>query len=166
MPRRCFFSFHFKPDASRASQVRNIGVIDGNRPAHDNDWSTIASAGDRSIRRWIDDQLEGRSCTIVLVGASTANRFWINHEIVESWNRGLGVVGIRIHGLKDLNGQMAVPGPNPFDFISHNPTRSRLSSIVKCYDPAGLDSQARYDWIAKHLSNAVEEAVAVRKNSR
>ncbi len=30
-----------------------------------------------------------RSCTVVLVGENTANRKWINHEIVESWNAGM-----------------------------------------------------------------------------
>ncbi len=28
MARRCFYSFHYKPDNARAAQVRNIGVIE------------------------------------------------------------------------------------------------------------------------------------------
>ena len=31
MARNCFYSFHYKPDNARASQVRNIGVIEGNK---------------------------------------------------------------------------------------------------------------------------------------
>jgi hypothetical protein len=32
MARKAFFSFHYKPDGSRASQVRNMGMIEGNAP--------------------------------------------------------------------------------------------------------------------------------------
>ena len=41
MARRAFYSFHYKPDASRAGQVRNIGVVEGNTPVSDNDWETV-----------------------------------------------------------------------------------------------------------------------------
>ena len=41
MARRAFYSFHYIPDNWRASQVRNMGVVDGNKPATDNDWETI-----------------------------------------------------------------------------------------------------------------------------
>ncbi len=41
MAKRCFFSFHYKPDSQRASQVRQVGTIEGNKPATNNDWETI-----------------------------------------------------------------------------------------------------------------------------
>ena len=41
MARKAFYSFHYKPDASRAGQVRNIGVVEGNTPVSDNDWETV-----------------------------------------------------------------------------------------------------------------------------
>jgi hypothetical protein len=163
MARRCFYSFHYKPDASRASQVRNMGVIDGNRPVSDNDWESVTGGGDDAIKKWINDQLFGRSCTVVLVGTNTANRKWINYEIVESWNANMGVVGIYVHGLKDLDGNTSTQGSNPFDFITHNPSKQKLSAIVKCYNPGGTTSKERYDWISKHLANAVEEAVKIRR---
>lgn len=164
MARRCFYSFHYTPDNWRASTVRNIGVIEGNQPASDNDWESIASGPNREqkIKNWIAGQMAGRTCTIVLVGAATANRKWINHEIVKSWDEGLGVVGIRIHGLKDRFGQIATLGDNPFDYITHGPTKKPLSSIVKCYNPAGATSQERYAWIVQHMANAVEEAIKIR----
>lgn len=165
MARRCFFSFHYKPDATRASQVRQIGTVEGNRPATDNDWETITNGGDAAIKKWIADQMEGKSCTIVLVGTNTANRKWINHEIVACWNAGMGVVGIYIHGLKGLNGNISTKGNNPFDYITHSGTKKKLSSIVKCYNPAGANSKARYGWICKHLENAVEEAITIRNDN-
>ncbi|MDZ3798095.1 MAG: TIR domain-containing protein [Xanthomonadales bacterium] len=165
MARKCFYSFHFRPDCWRASTVRRIGTIEGNEPTTDNAWEAISSGVDKNakIRRWIAGQLSGRTCTVVLVGAETANRKWINHEIVESWNAGIGLVGIHIHGLKNNLQQTSAMGANPFGFITHNPTRSKLSSIVKCYNPTGATSQERYDWISKHLADAVEEAIAIRK---
>jgi hypothetical protein len=165
MARRSFYSFHYKPDNWRAATVRSIGAIDGNKPATDNDWETVTKGGDDAIKRWIADQMQGRSCTVVLVGADTANRKWINYEIIKSWNDGMGVVGIYIHGLKNSEGNTSTQGSNPFDYIGYGNSGKKLSSIVKCYNPAGSNSQERYDWITKHLANAVEEAVTIRKNN-
>ena len=127
MVRKCFFSFHYKPDNSRAGQVRNIGVIEGNTPVSDNGWETVTRGGDPAIKKWIADQMNGRSCAVVLVGANTANRKWINHEIVESWNANMGVVCIRIHGLKNLDGKISKMGNNPLDYINHGETKKKLS---------------------------------------
>jgi hypothetical protein len=160
--RKCFFSFHYQPDNARASQVRNIGVIEGNRPAADNDWESVTKGGDAAIQNWIRNQMAGRTCAVVLVGSNTANRKWINHEIIKAWDGGLGVVGICIHGLKNLAGETSIKGANPFDFIGYNNTGKALSTIVKCYDPGGADSKERYNWISTYLSDAVEEAVRIR----
>jgi len=166
MARRCFYSFHYVPDCHRAAQIRQIGAIEGNRPASDNDWETVTKGGEAAIKRWIANQMTGKSCTVVLIGAATANRKWINYEIVESWNSGMGVVGIRIHGIKNLSGETSQMGQNPFDFIKHGPTGSKLSSIVKCYNPAGATSKEKYAWISQHLANAVEEAVSIRQKNQ
>jgi len=163
MARRVFYSFEYKPDCHRAAVVRQIGSIEGNRPARDNDWEAITRGGDAAIRKWIMDQLYGKSCCVVLVGSTTANRKWINYEIVSSWDKGMGVVGIYVHELKNLNSATAPQGPNPFDYITHGNSKRKLSSIVKCYNPTGIDSKAKYAWIAKHLANAVEEAIRIRK---
>ena len=106
MQRRTFFSFYYKPDASRASQVRNMGMVEGNKPVSDNDWETIWRGGDAAVEKWIAEQMHGCSCTVVLVGSNTAGRKWINYEIIKSWDEGMGVVGIHIHGLKNLDGEV------------------------------------------------------------
>jgi hypothetical protein len=162
MARRVFYSFHYKSDNWRASVVRNIGAIEGNKPASDNDWETITSGGDESIKRWIAGQMKDRSCTVVLVGTETANRKWINYEINKSWNDGMGVVGIRIHGLENSQGETSTMGSNPFDFITYDNSQQKLSSIVKCYTPAGSTSKERYRWIENHLANVIEEAIMIR----
>lgn len=165
MARKVFYSFHYQPDNWRVSTVRNIGAIEDNKPASDNAWETVTKAGDAAIKKWIADQMSGRTCTVVLIGSGTANRKWINHEIIKSWDDGLGVVGIHINGLKNSSQQTSTKGANPFDNVTHGPTKKKLSSIVKCYTPSGSTSQEKYDWIKKHLANAVEEAIKIRKDN-
>jgi Thoeris protein ThsB, TIR-like domain len=57
------------------------GVVDGNKPAHDSDWEKLAMAGEKAVQAWIDNQLIGRSGTIVAIGEATARRKWIDYEI-------------------------------------------------------------------------------------
>lgn len=161
--RNCFYSFHYEPDNWRAATVRNIGTIDGNKPTTDNNWETIKKGGDAAIKKWIADEMQGKSCIVVLVGSHTADRKWINYEIVKGWDDGKGIVGIYIHGLKDSKQETSVKGDNPFDYINYGNTGKKLSSIVKCYNPSGSTSQEKYNWIKEHLANAVEEAIAIRK---
>ena len=163
--RNCFYSFHYVPDNWRAATVRSIGAIDGNKPTSDNNWETVKKGGDAAIKKWISEQMSGKSCIVVLVGSNTAGRKWINHEIIKGWDDGKGVVGIYIHGLKDSEGKTSSKGSNPFDSIGYGNTGKKLSSIVKCYNPGGTTSQEKYDWISKHLANAVEEAIEIRKNN-
>ncbi len=163
MPKhRAFYSFHYAPDNWRAGIVRSIGAIEGNQPVPDNDWETVKKSGDAAIKKWIAAQMKGRSCTVVLVGTNTAGRKWIKHEIIKSWGDGMGVVGIHIHGLKNSDGHVSTKGSNPFADIGYGNTGQKLSSIVKCYDPKGSNSQKRYDWIKQHLANAVAEANKIR----
>ena len=140
-------------------------MVDGNMPVSDNDWETVKRGGDKAIKRWIEQQIQTRSCTVVLVGSKTAGRRWITYEIEKSWNDEKGVVGIRIHGLQNQYGNTAARGKNPFDSLTFNSTGAKLSSVVKCYNPAGSTSRDRYAWIQKHLANAVAEAIRIRKNN-
>ena len=50
MVRKAFYSFHYIPDNWRASQVRNMGLIEGNKPASDNEWETIVDGGDDELK--------------------------------------------------------------------------------------------------------------------
>ena len=162
MTRRVFYSFHYAHDAWRASQVRNMGVVEGNRPATDNDWESVKAGGDRAIKAWIDRQLHRRSCAVVLVGSSTAGRKWINYEIDKAWRDGKGVVGIRIHGLQDQWGRTSPSGRNPFETFSIG--GQAMSSIVECYDPPGRHSNARHDWISTYLARMIENAINIRNS--
>lgn len=160
MVARCFYSFHFANDAWRASQVRNIRLYDGNRPATDNEWEAIKRGGDAAISRWIDSQLEGKSTVIVLVGAETAGRRWIDYEIKNGWNRGKALLGIRIHCLLNQNGYQSYRGNNPFEAFNLNGVR--LDRIVPILDPGEVDSRTAYSVIAQNLADYIEYAKKVR----
>lgn len=155
MARRVFFSFHYEPDSWRASQVRNIGVVDGNSPVTDNDWERVTRGGDAAIERWIEQQLNGKSCTMLLIGENTAGRKWIDYEIRRSWDLGKGVVGIYIHNLKNRDGDQAARGRNPFQ-------GSPLAQIVRAYDPPFRASTDVYDYIGEMIERWVDEAVEIR----
>lgn len=164
MARRVFYSFYYKEDNWRAAQVRNMGVIEGNAPVTDNEWESITRGGDQAIQKWIDEQLNGKSCTIVLIGAHTAGRKWINYEIEKSWNDGKGLLGIYIHNLQDREGRQSLKGSNPFDGFTMKRDGKKLSSIVKAYDPPYSVSTDVYSYIKRNLAAWVEEAIAIREN--
>ena len=164
--RRIFYSFHYAEDSWRAATVRNIGVVEGNRPATDNHWEEIKRGGDAAIRRWIDKEMKYRSCTLVLVGSRTAGRRWINYEIQQSWDSGMGVAGIHIHGLRNQDGRMSPKGRNPFEDITveYAPGfRHNLALIVRCFDPPGPRSRDRYAWIRNNLAKIAEDAIRIRQ---
>jgi len=163
MARRVFYSFHFGADAWRAAQVRNTGVVEGNRPVSDNDWEAVKRGGDEAIQRWIVQQMEGRSCTVLLIGANTAGRKWIDFEIRRSWEDRKGVVGIYIHNLRDNAGLQTSKGRNPLDDVRLRSGRL-LSYHARAYDPPHTDSSNAYNYIAQHLASWVEEAIAIRNS--
>jgi Thoeris protein ThsB, TIR-like domain len=164
MARRTFYSFHYTPDNWRASQVRNAGVVDGNVPVSDNDWEAIKRGGEDAIKRWINGQLDGTSCAIVLIGTGTAGRKWINYEIEKAWNDGKGVLGVYIHNLKDRAGYQSAKGKNPFDEFTMKRDNAKLSSIVRTYDPPYTVSTDVYAYIKTNLAGWVETAISIRTN--
>jgi hypothetical protein len=163
MARRVFYSFHYKPDCSRTAQVRNMGVVEGNKPATDNEWERISRGGSGAIQRWIDRQLDGKSCNVVLIGENTAGRRWINYEIKEAWNGKKGVVGVYIHRLRDLDGYQSAKGSNPFHYFTMDRSDKKLSSVVKAYNPPYTKSKEVYAYINDNLFDWIEEAIEIRQ---
>ncbi|EKB3553820.1 TIR domain-containing protein [Vibrio cholerae] len=160
MARKAFYSFHYKNDNWRASTVRSMGSVEGNKPATDNDWEEVTKGGDKAIQDWIDSQMKGKSCLIVLVGEKTAGRKWIKYEIKKAWQDGKGVVGIQIHKLKDSKGNQSNEGGNPFDDFTLD--GKKLSSIVKLKKPTQTTSQGVYNHIKENLADWLEEAIEIR----
>lgn len=114
--RRVFFSFHYKEDVWRASNARKAGQFDAQASAGWSDaslWEEAKKKGAPAIRRLIEDGLEGTSVTAVLIGAHTAERDWVTYEIEQSIERGNGLLGVRIHRMKDQKGSRGSRGLVP-----------------------------------------------------
>jgi MTH538 TIR-like domain (DUF1863) len=161
MARKVFYSFHYDADSDRVAQVRNMGIVEGSQIASDNDWETIKRGGDRAIQSWIDGQIKGTSCCVVLSGAATANRKWVNYEIDQAWKQGKGVVAIHIYELKNLRGEKSAKGANPLDYVAISSGRP-VSSLARTYDPPKVDNKEVYAYIKQYLPTWIEEAITIR----
>lgn len=163
MARKVFTSFHYKPDNWRASQIRNMGKLEGNSVATTNKWEEVSKGGNKEIEKWIEDNMSGKSCVIVFVGENTANRKWIDYEIKKAWEAGRGLLGIYVHNLKDCNEKQSEKGSNPFE--SFTVGDKKLSSIVKCYNPPFSTSKYVYDHIKENIEDWIEEAIQIRNEN-
>lgn len=120
MARRVFFSFKYG-DVSRAMVVRNSWVTQGKEAAgfiDAADFEELKEEGDDAIQAWVDDQLDGTSVTVVLVGQDTCDSRWVKYEIEKSEEIGNGLLGIDISKIRDLDGK----------------TSERCGKIPKGYD--------------------------------
>jgi hypothetical protein len=165
MARRVFYSFHFNNDFWRTQQIRNINALEGQLLCSANDWEEVKRKGNSSIERWIEEQLKGKSCVVVLVGAETANRPWVVHEISKGWNNKLGVLGIRIDKLLDSSGRPSVAGNNPFSKVTFTGTSKTLAEVASLKIPTGSDSKAAYASIASNIESWIEEAIRTRQSN-
>ena len=136
--RQVFFSFEFNKDAWRASQVRNMGKVDDSSTFSDNDWEEVKEKTDAKIKEWID------------------------YEIKKAYELQKAIVGIYVHGLKDVDGNQTTKGSNPFYQIYIGKENERLSKYVTCYDPPYLTSKCVYDDIAENISSLIEDAIAAK----
>lgn len=121
MARVCFFSFHYQRDVWRANVVRNSGVVIGQAAAGFRDaslWEEAKKKGDPAIKKLIDNALEGTTVTVLLIGAKTAGRKYINYEIEKSMERGNGILGIHIHNIKDQSGNTDTKGDAPVKLVN------------------------------------------------
>lgn len=162
MTRRVFFSFHYSQDAWRTNQLRNAGVVTGDKPVSPNRWEEIRRTGNAAIKRWIDDSLRGKSCTIVLIGEHTAQRPWVLYEIRKSWNDKRALFGIRIHRLLDSQKRPSLRGDDPFACVRPQGWQKSLGGLIRVYDPKGRTSHDVYSEIVTNLSDWVESAILQR----
>jgi hypothetical protein len=162
MARSVFYSFYYKEDVRRVSQVRQMGALEGQPMLNSNEWEKIERGGDPEIRAWIARQMKGKKCLVVLIGANTAGRKWVKYEIEKAWNDGLGVVGIHIHGLNDpLTGQ-STKGRNPVPSTPVGSSQTALSSTVQVHDTPYTSGDYVYGHIKAHLTEWVDSAIAQR----
>ena len=127
MARRTFFSFHYKPDVTRAWVVRNSWVTKVTQGEREDagffDSSVFEAAqrdGDEVLKRFLREGLKNTTVTGVLVGTQTTLRRWVRYEIFRSFIRGNGLFGVRIHTIAGFDKKLSAKGSNPFDGMAFN----------------------------------------------
>jgi len=136
MARKVFFSFHYSRDVRRIVQVRNSWVVRKSseaQPFYDKAEFEKVKKRFGGIDKWIEEQLKGTSVTVVLFGAETYNRRWVQHEIKRSYELGKGLLAIDIHKVKDPQFGGDIPGKNPLDYWN-NGHNVPFSSLYQTYD--------------------------------
>src|SRR6266436_5914269 len=130
MTRRTFFSFHYRPDVTRAWTVRNSWMT---KPDHEDagffDSSVFESKERESpdvLKRFLKDGLSNTSVTCVLVGAETVLRRWVRYEVLQSFVRGNGLLAVRVHGIADLNRKISEAGTDPFAALAFTVDGDRM----------------------------------------
>ena len=137
MARRVFFSFHYKY-VWKVNQIRSMPNIIGTAAAGFQDaslWEAAKKKSDKEIKKMIDKALKNTSVTVVCVTYGVANRKYINYEIDKSLERGNGLVAVRIHNLKDQNGETGSPGAIPTQIEANG---------FKAYTYSNKDALARW----------------------
>lgn len=156
MARKVFFSFHYKNDVWRAFQVRNSWVTQGKEASgflDAADFEKVEKEGEAAIKRWIDSQLVGTSVTVVLIGSDTCNRPYVQYELLKSYSKGNGIVGVYIHQQKDKEGKTSVKGNTTFGELGKDKNGNTVYfyQIAKTYDY--IDDNGY-----KNLGDWIEEA--------
>lgn len=117
MARYVFFSFayddvkNFKVNVVRNSWLlknKEETFIDGSI------WEKSKTKGEAYLKKLIEDGLKNTSVTTILIGEDTANRKWVNFEIIKSFERGNGILCIHINRIKGRTG-LTARGPNPLN---------------------------------------------------
>ena len=164
MPKKSFLSFDYERDNWRVSQIKNIGAIEEQPLLDGNKWEEIKKKGDQAIKNWIDSNMRGRDCLVVLVGTRTSGRRWVQYEIGRAWELNMGVCGIYIHSLKDREGKQSTKGTDPFQGFKVNGLN--IAPYAKMYEPPMYDSSAAYQYIAASISGWIDLAVVLRSMVR
>lgn len=118
MSRYTFFSFcyddvkNFKVNVVRNSWLLNQQsdtFIDGSI------WEKEKSKGPDVIKKLIETGLNKTSVTAVLIGEKTATRRWVKYEIIKSFEKGNGILGVHINRIKGKNQRISARGLNPLE---------------------------------------------------
>jgi hypothetical protein len=121
MARYTFFSFayddvkNFKANVVRNSWLLNQSsdtFVDGSI------WEKEKSKGATVIKNLIDIGLKRTSVTTVLIGEGTSDRRWVKYEIVKSFDKGNGFIGVHLNRIKGKEQAISARGLNPFERLA------------------------------------------------
>jgi hypothetical protein len=121
LARYIFFSFAFDDVKNfKVNVVRNSWLINNSAETFIDGsiWETKKTKNPNVIKNLINNGMHRTSVTAILIGEDTANRRWVNYEIVKSFDRGNGILGIHINRIRSKNQIISAKGQNPLDRLS------------------------------------------------
>lgn len=157
MARHAFYALHYAEDRTRAAGILASRALIANTEASQAEWAKLQRSGDFAIQRWVENQLKGRSCLVVLIGTHTSSRPWVQYEIKRAKQLKLALLGVRIHRLHDAHGQASEPGENPF--AHPNAGLAEDAQSVPVYDPPDADNATVYRYIVDNIAQWADDAV-------
>ena len=144
MARRVFYSFHYQADIFRVNVVRKSGEFGKASRTHFDAslWERSKAKSTGYLRKLIDDGLAGTSVTAFLLGTDTANRRWVEYELLKSVAKGNGLLSVHIHRVPAPSQVLwgtsttAAKGPDILSryYVEVNGLRRRLSDLFNTYD--------------------------------
>lgn len=152
MARSNFVSFHYQNDHWRVQQILRMGALEKQEELSVQNWEAVKARGDKAVHEWIDKEMAYKNAVIVLIGSETANRKFVKYEITRAWDIKKPLLGIRIHGLEDSNGKIAVSGPDPFKQFMFKDGSGSISDYVPIFSPSGSTGKQKYADIKDNLS--------------
>jgi len=121
MARFVFFSFAYDDVKNfKVNVVRHSWLINHNEETFTDGsiWEKEKTKGAVAIMKLIDSGMNKTSVTAVLIGEETANRRWVNYEIVKSFDKGNGILGININRIRGKHQVISARGLNPLDRLA------------------------------------------------
>ena len=123
MARRVFFSFNYDDVADfKVNVVRNSRAL--KNPNYKSTfidkslWEEARKKNPSALKQLMDSSLNGTSVTVILIGDNTANRRWVNYEIIKSFVEGKGITAIHLNRIRSKStGKISSKGVNPLSRI-------------------------------------------------
>lgn len=122
MAKNVYFCFDYEDVSDfRANVVRNHNLVEGAKKKGYFDhsiWEEAKKKSPEALRKLIDDELEGTSVTVPLIGSGTYARRWVKYEVFRSVCRANRIFGVHINSIKGKDGLTKTLGPNLFDYLA------------------------------------------------
>lgn len=121
MARYVFFSFAYDDVKNfKVNVVRHSWLINKSEETFTDGsiWEKEKTKGPVAIMKLIENGLNKTSVTAILIGEETANRRWVNYEIIKSFDRGNGILGVHINRIRGKHQAISARGLNPLDRLA------------------------------------------------
>lgn len=153
MARKVFFSFYYKRDSHRVSQIRECNSITQHFTRTPfltrSEWESIENTGPTAVKNWIDTNMDGTSVIILCFGLETYKRPWVKYELEKAHREKRGIIAINMSGMKTMDLQVDPTGTNPLSTaFDQNGTELIYYSNYKTYHWINGDGRNNIDnWV-------------------